>query len=487
MIYFSDFFNIDPSVIESYGAFNISLINDLPLFIDPFLLFSSDKPEYQKLHNDMLTYMAFLKSKANETSDAQIKAWYMFPEVKQNWFGYSVIGNGGRGLGKEFGQSLCSNLDLIFDDLGNEKITKTSHLEKACLFESGVGRDNVSDFTTNLIYSYLLEYTQEFTLKNIDETKRREFGINKVYFNYELERWMPKKYTLPVLNNDFIILTPKSILTKDENWISRKDLDDNFIGVYNSIDNSVLRFEIDNYFRSNLPAPNPNKKPNKKEIAEAITKVLHKYPVILNYYIKKKENNKKGAKDISQQNVSEIEELFISNVLQLVDTVFKHSDFYKKNELDTYSASKKRVEYLKQVIENNDGYKLFYVKGVPVKREADLQIIFRLTWFASKFDVNSETNNGRGPVDYKISDGSKDKTLVEFKLASNSKLKRNLEKQVEIYESANQTKKSLKVILYFDAIEYSKIMQILNELNLQDNENIFLIDASGNKPSASNA
>ena len=42
-VYFSDFFNVNPDVIEKYGAFNISLINDFPLFIDPFLLFNSNK------------------------------------------------------------------------------------------------------------------------------------------------------------------------------------------------------------------------------------------------------------------------------------------------------------------------------------------------------------------------------------------------------------------------------------------------------------
>lgn len=36
-IYFSDFFNVDEDIIESYGAVNISLINDMPLFVDPFL------------------------------------------------------------------------------------------------------------------------------------------------------------------------------------------------------------------------------------------------------------------------------------------------------------------------------------------------------------------------------------------------------------------------------------------------------------------
>lgn len=32
-IYFSDFFEVDKDVLESYGAFNVSLVNDLPLFI----------------------------------------------------------------------------------------------------------------------------------------------------------------------------------------------------------------------------------------------------------------------------------------------------------------------------------------------------------------------------------------------------------------------------------------------------------------------
>ena len=36
MVYFSDIFNVDESILESYGAMNISLLNDIPLFIDPF-------------------------------------------------------------------------------------------------------------------------------------------------------------------------------------------------------------------------------------------------------------------------------------------------------------------------------------------------------------------------------------------------------------------------------------------------------------------
>lgn len=66
--------------------------------------------------------------------------------------------------------------------------------------------------------------------------------------------------------------------------------------------------------------------------------------------------------------------------------------------------------------------------------------------------------------------------MVEFKLASNSSLRRNLEKQVEVYAKANQTEKNIKVILYFSEAELAKVTNVLRELKLQDREDIVLID-----------
>ena len=102
------------------------------------------------------------------------------------------------------------------------------------------------------------------------------------------------------------------------------------------------------------------------------------------------------------------------------------------------------------------------------------------------FDVNAEVNNGRGPVDYKVSKGNMDKSLVEFKLAKNTKLKQNLQNQVKIYEAANDTKQSIKVIIYFSNKERDRVLNILGELKLTEDHNIILIDASNNKISASN-
>jgi len=486
-IYFSDFFNISPDKLEVYGAFNVSLINDLPLFIDPFLLFGSKKPEYQKLHKEIIEYLTFLKTKSEEGIDdiSQIRSWYIFSEVKQNWFGYSKVGNSGSGLGEKFGRAMSTSMHIIFDDLGKEKVTQSSHLEKAGLFEIGVGKDNISDFTTNLIKNYLLTYTETFTKEYIDPALTRIVNVNKVFFDYELERWMPKEFTLPFIFNDFVILTPRDILTKDDNWISSNDLRGDFTRICNSIQNDQLRSEIFNYFQKKLPKPRRNKKNTQKEITHAIQSTIRQYPEIIKWYIKQKEENKEGAKNISEQKVQEVETIFIHQICSFVETLINETEFYEINPQSSYDEALKRLAFLKQVIENNDGYRLFYIDGKPIKREDDLQIIYRLTWFATDFDVNREVNNGRGPVDYSVSKGAKDKTLIEFKLASNTKLKQNLAKQVEIYEKASNTKKSIKAILYFDNSELRKVKKILKELKIENNHDIVLIDA-GRKISASN-
>ncbi|OFY84639.1 MAG: hypothetical protein A3F72_01390 [Bacteroidetes bacterium RIFCSPLOWO2_12_FULL_35_15] len=496
MVFFTDFFKIKEETLDSYGAFNISLINDLPLFIDPFLLFGSKKEEYIKLHHNILDYLTFLKSKSKigKATDAEIKSWYKFSEVKQNWLGYSVSGNGGSGLGEKFGKAMSANMHIVYDDLNKEIITTTSHLEKVGLFQIGVGKDNISDFSCNLLKSYLLEYTEIFAKAHLKKNQVKEINVGKVYFDYELQRWMPKRITLPYYNNDFIILTPKDLLTKDDNWINGNDLKGNFASICSSIPNDQLRSEIHNYFRSKLPAPvltgkgrrKKIKKPTQKQNSYAINETIQKFPEILNYYIKSKEENKEGAKNISKGKVQEVEKIFNENVSKLINQLTEQSKFYEISHTSSFKEAIKRVEFLKDVIENKDGYRLFYFKGQPIKREADLQVIYRLTWYSSPYDVNREVNNGRGPVDYAVSKGAKDKTLVEFKLASNSKLKMNLENQVGVYEKASDTQQSIKVILYFDNFEYLKVIEILKELKLEKEKSIILIDSGNNKPSASN-
>ena len=127
---------------------------------------------------------------------------------------------------------MSDNMHIVYNDLNKEVITQTSHIEKVGLFQLGVGRDNISDFSCNLIKAYLLEYTENFAKKYLKAEQTKKVNVPKVYFDYELERWMSKEFILPYYNNDYIILTPKDLLTKDENWINSHDLRGHFLEVY---------------------------------------------------------------------------------------------------------------------------------------------------------------------------------------------------------------------------------------------------------------
>jgi hypothetical protein len=482
-IYFTDFFGTSPEVLENFGAFNISLVNDLPLFIDPFLLFDSDRAIYTRLHDDIIRYVKFLRDRSAESviPSTMIREWFYFPEVKQNWLGFSRQGNSGSGLGHDFATVLHGNLHRVFYNFGSETISQGSHLEKLCLLGNGVGRDHLSDFTTNLIKGFLLDYTQTFARTHLALKERRTFAIQKVKFDYESQRWIGGRYELPHWEHDYILLTPKELLTKDEVWINRADLLDRFQDIYNSIPDDQLRARVNEHFRHQLSEDS-----REKEAREAAATTIRAFPELLDHYIRMKEDTGDQAHKISELKVKETEEQFIRQVRILVDAYLAGTEFYTLG--DSFEASLHRVHFLKKVIENNDGYRLFYMNGKPVQREVDLQIMYRLTWFASPFEVDREVNNGRGPVDFKVSRGNKDKTLVEFKLASNTKLKKNLAHQVEVYEAANDTSKSIKVILHFNDSEYKRVTEILKELGLAGRRDVILIDASAdNKPSASNA
>lgn len=471
-IYFSDIFNVSNEQIKSYGAFNISLINDLPLFIDPFLIFNSDNEKLQELHRNIIKYVVFLKSKSKSNlSPGLIKSWFYFPEVKQNWFGFSKSGNGGNGLAGKFADSLKFGLSEKFTNFGEEQFGG-SHLGKLSLVKKGVGKDNISDFTCNLIKGYLADYTSTFAQKHIDKKYLQEFMLDKVEFNYQTMTWKTKKYLLPKFNNDYVLLTPFEILTKDDAWISQNGLIEDFSQIVESVSNEQLRDQISHYFTDRLPL----EKANKSDIREAAEKCLEKFPIIIDYYIKIQEKNKDAAKQDNLEKIQFAQSLFVNQLHELA-TLLNNSDFYN-TPTNSYEEGMKRVNYLKHVIEKQNGYRLLYLSGKPIGKEEDLQLMFKLTWFATAYSFDSEVNNGRGPADFIVSYGSKDKSVIEFKLAKSTSLEKNLINQAEIYsDAARATRPPIKVIFYFSDKEYMKVKKFMIKHNLNECKDIVLIDA----------
>ncbi|MEV6849995.1 hypothetical protein [Actinoplanes sp. NPDC051411] len=480
-IYFSDYFQVSEDVLDAYGALNICLVSDLPAFVDPFLIFQSEKAEYQELHDSMIRYLAFLRDHTEiaRRNKGLRKEWFIFREVKQNWLGFTFMGNGGNGPGEKFANSLMDNLSIF---VSSEK--DAIHLEQIRLVDDGVGRDGVSDFATNIIKKYLLEYTQEFGRRHISQDKLKIFRVDRVEFDYETRVWRPGLYELPYFEprDDYALLTPTDILLLDETFINRKDLTRKFDVIVRACEDETLRGKINEYFKQKLMEAR-----GEYPRYEAISATLLRFPVLHDLYLQMKEREAEEALTRNADDVDFLRTLFVSQVRKAIDQLERDTDFYAHSP-DSYVEARKRVLAFKRYIEDQDGYKLLNRKGKTFSREEDVQLFFGLVWYGTTFDVNREPNNGRGPVDFKVSFGRTSKALVELKLASNSHLRQNLLNQVSIYEKANETQKSIKVILFYTEEQQAKVHTILAELKMRDDPSVILIDARrDNKPSASKA
>ena len=64
--FFGGYFGVSGDLMENYGVFNISLINDHPLFVGlPFLLFNNEKDEYRAIPDEIVDYLSFLRDKSD--------------------------------------------------------------------------------------------------------------------------------------------------------------------------------------------------------------------------------------------------------------------------------------------------------------------------------------------------------------------------------------------------------------------------------------
>ena len=108
------------------------------------------------------------------------------------------------------------------------------------------------------------------------------------------------------------------------------------------------------------------------------------------------------------------------------------------------------AEQFKSLVEKNGIWKDLW-NGTKRRPEKAAQRIFFAVadsyCKANDLDLAPETDAGWGPVDFKMSAGSKAKVLVEIKLSSNRKLVDGYTKQLEAYKAAERTLRALYLVI----------------------------------------
>ncbi len=498
-MFFSQVFNVSRDDLKKYGAIDISLVCDTPFFIDPMLIFNSSKSEYQALHEEIIKYFHFLYTKAQTGLTRQeIGAWFNFSEVPNNWLGYSMSGNKGLALGHKYAIFLHDNIEFAMSTHG---ITRGVHVEKIMLLYEGSGKDKISDLIVNLIKDYLCRYTEKFAHKYIDPKYCKKIPVDKAAFNYETESFYSNEYYLPCIINEkgeeeFVLLTPRDMLRSEEPAVNAEDLVRTHETVRRSISNEALRAYVNNYIAKAVKEyeeeqkrkkKTPNANTIRKIEKNAFKELIKEIPELYDYYIKSIEENVEKVQRDSEEEVEKLFRKLFYPAEQLLSMIYANG-WRTDNSISAREEAKSRIKFFKHTIENCDGYKNLYVDGEPIANEEDLQRLFKFVWYGTSYKVDAEPNNGRGRADFIISMGKANQNVVEFKLASNSKLPHVFD-QVAVYESANEAKDSLIVIFYFTEQEYQKTYTMIKKAGKEPNidESIFLIDCrSDNKISASN-
>ena len=211
----------------------------------------------------------------------------------------------------------------------------------------------------------------------------------------------------------------------------------------------------------------------------------------------------------SYQNTIEAKELDIEEK-QILDIVITDETIYIETLHKWFEIQKKRINLIREKIPIFDGNETknsfeegnrrvcafkrwieqqggnMFLSQMKKIDENSLQTLFKglCSIQESPYRIDREVNNGRGAVDFVVSKGSNDSTIIEFKLASNSSLK-NMLYQVEIYKAANNTQNCIIVIFYFNLEEMIKVNTLLTELNISTGNHLYIIDCRTDKPSAS--
>ncbi|MDI2113115.1 hypothetical protein [Commensalibacter nepenthis] len=473
-VLFSSYFNISTDILFDNGLIDPFINCDTPLFIDPFLLEKSQNSliknqAVNRLKNQFQNIIKFLIQSKKE-NDAAWKAALRLLNLHEAQVTSLGYGHSGR-----FGSSRSGNIKITILRVCREIIeVGFEDPELICMmnfFEDGIGVDTISDLTTNIIFDDLAEITKDFCQKyNIPLEKRELFGLNNRFVNCNVNAASQNKcYDLPVLKNGYpIVLVPKDIVK-----VLQSDID----GVISQ--NYYIRDAINRYWGNVTKLTIANKK---AAIKRSTFEDVHNFETLL-----------KSLKNFARAyNPSEDEYCFykIKEIFQYDPIVFKNNKTYQINNIsDVMSVVKDTIHFFKDHIENKNLWEALW-NGDQPKMERASQILYYAMadsfCRANNIDISPEADMGRGPVDFKFSQGFDAKVLVEMKLSTGNVV-HGYKKQLEHYKKAAQTEAAFYVIMDYGNNNFDKKLQeiykIKNDLITQDQRasDIIVIDACKKK------
>ena len=191
---------------------------DIPLYVDPFLLWKSPSQQDNALHTTItnsFNYLNYLIKKKRE--DEAISLLVDISECHEVGLGVSKTRRG-----TKISKKQANDILNLFQDIPEYSQFGFTHFEIIQLYISGISKDRISDMTCNYLKSFLIDYTiDQCTLHKIP----MEGVILDSIYNYKTNKLdMNQKVYLPLnpKSKEPLIFTPKRWL-RFNTWINYED------------------------------------------------------------------------------------------------------------------------------------------------------------------------------------------------------------------------------------------------------------------------
>lgn len=205
---FSDYFRINASQSE-LDFVDVSNDYDTKVYVDPYAIeIRDDEWSGQCSHLIRTFFIEVLDAlRGGDDLRAQNLMSHLH-EPAETYLGVSRNEPQGRGVGSKQARQLVNQIKL-------SKAFKTgllSDLSEVALFVEGIGRDKISDLTTNIIRQKLIEYTNQVCkIYNIQTQKYNGppgwSGVRK--------NWVSSVVDLPYIDQSPVLLVPKFIVRRE--------------------------------------------------------------------------------------------------------------------------------------------------------------------------------------------------------------------------------------------------------------------------------
>ncbi|MFD9550572.1 hypothetical protein ACFWBG_24520 [Nocardia salmonicida] len=411
---FSEHFGITRTQDDDW--FDPHLTIDTALFVDPLLVLEGGH-EWAAGHEELLQHFEecyrLIARSTSSTSlqSAAARRLLTFPEPAEFGLGYTASSTSGSGSNSAVANTLADGIAIAIA----AGLTSPEHIEEVGIFVERIGADRISDAVCNVLKCRFVKYTQDVCRRHeIDMGKHR---LRNARVSLEQARWITEEVELPTnpITGRPIILVPDRLL--------------NPLPILNAGDwfdsdlNSDLRLQL------NLAV-------GKRAAKADIVRFAREHPERVREWVREQADRS----DLTGYD-------FSSDPLGVITWDREPVEFAADHPIEGVSPPTSQEELIGLIstvidrfghfIEEQRGWSLLWKENDKEKREEAAQLLFlgMAQSYLRLFDVelDREVELGRGPVDFKISSGSKFRMLIEVKKVHNGKFWNGVKDQLPSY------------------------------------------------------